>query len=119
MQLNNDRAQERYPVVSSLALSLHEHALKKTVKLTLKGKNPVTSRSSKLEWGNNIRYYILLDSLNLVSLLVENTPRGKAIGRCRGRGRDKRGRWISFLLHIAFVWLLLLSPLGQKLRSVT
>lgn len=47
------------------------------MKLTLKGKNPVTSRSSKLEWGNNIRYYILLDSLNLVSLLVENTPRGK------------------------------------------
>ncbi|XP_033129462.1 small nuclear ribonucleoprotein SmD1a [Brassica rapa] len=85
IKLNNDRAQERYPVVSSLALSL-------TVKLTLKGKNPVTSRSSKLEWGNNIRYYILLDSLNLVSLLVENTPRGKAIGRCRGRGRDKRGR---------------------------
>ncbi|CAG7872450.1 unnamed protein product [Brassica rapa] len=64
----------------------------KIVELTLKGKNPVTSRSSKLEWGNNIRYYILLDCLNLVSLLVENTPRGKAIGRCRGRGRDKRGR---------------------------
>ncbi|KAG5394679.1 hypothetical protein IGI04_024642 [Brassica rapa subsp. trilocularis] len=68
--------------------------------------------------GYNIRYYTLPDSFNLESLLVENTPRGKAIGRCRGRGRDKRGRWISFLLHIAFVWLLLLSPLGQKLRIV-
>lgn len=48
----------------------------KTVKLTLKGKNPVTLDHLSVR-GNNIRYYILPDSLNLETLLVEETPRVK------------------------------------------
>jgi small nuclear ribonucleoprotein D1 len=48
----------------------------KTVKLTLKGKNPVTLDHLSVR-GNNIRYYILPDSLNLETLLVEDTPRVK------------------------------------------
>ncbi|MBA0826006.1 hypothetical protein Goarm_010901, partial [Gossypium armourianum] len=48
----------------------------KTVKLTLKGKNPVTMDHLSVR-GNNIRYYILPDSLNLETLLVEETPRVK------------------------------------------
>ncbi|CAA6672390.1 unnamed protein product [Spirodela intermedia] len=58
--------------------------------------NPV-SLDHLSERGNNIRYYILSDSLNLETLLVEKTPRvkpkkptaepGRAIGRGRGHGR--------------------------------
>lgn len=48
----------------------------KTVKLTLKGKNPVNLDHLSVR-GNNIRYYILPDSLNLETLLVEETPRVK------------------------------------------
>jgi hypothetical protein len=48
----------------------------KTVKLTLKGKHPVTLDHLSVR-GNNIRYYILPDSLNLETLMVEETPRVK------------------------------------------
>lgn len=48
----------------------------KTVKLAVKGKNPVTLDHLSVR-GNNIRYYILPDSLNLETLLVEETPRVK------------------------------------------
>jgi len=41
-----------------------------------KGKNPVTMDHLSVR-GNNIRYYILPDSLNLETLLVEETPRVK------------------------------------------
>lgn len=56
-------------------ISMNTHL--KTVKLTLKGKNPVTLDHLSVR-GNNIRYYILPDSLNLETLLVEDTPRVKA-----------------------------------------
>lgn len=55
-------------------VSMNTHL--KTVKMTLKGKNPVTMDHLSLR-GNNIRYYILPDSLNLETLLVEDTPRLK------------------------------------------
>jgi hypothetical protein len=56
-------------------ISMNTHL--KTVKLTLKGKNHVTLDHISVR-GNNIRYYILPDSLNLETLLVEDTPRVKA-----------------------------------------
>lgn len=49
----------------------------KSVKLTLKGKVPVALDHLSIR-GNNIRYYILPDSLNLDTLLVDDTPRVKA-----------------------------------------
>lgn len=55
-------------------ISMNTHL--KTVKMTLKGKNPVTLDHLSVR-GNNIRYYILPDSLNLETLLVEETPRVK------------------------------------------
>ena len=55
-------------------ISMNTHL--KMVKLTLKGKNPVTLDHLSVR-GNNIRYYILPDSLNLETLLVEETPRVK------------------------------------------
>ena len=55
-------------------MSINTHL--KTVKMSLKGKNPVTMDHLSLR-GNNIRYFILPDSLNLETLLVEDTPRLK------------------------------------------
>lgn len=48
----------------------------KNVKVTLKGKNPVSYESLSIR-GNNIRYYILPDALNLDSLLVDDAPKSK------------------------------------------
>ena len=85
---------------SGVDISMNTHL--KNVKLTLKGKNPVHMDHLSLR-GNNIRYYILPDSLNLDTLLVDDTPKIKpgapkapgagagARGRARGRGRG-RGR---------------------------
>ena len=60
--------------VIGVDISMNTHL--KTVKLTLKGKNPVTMDHLSVR-GNNIRYYILPDSINLETLLVEETPRVK------------------------------------------
>ena len=49
----------------------------KAVKMQLKGKNPVSLDHLSVR-GNNIRYYILPDSLNLDTLLVDDTPKIKA-----------------------------------------
>ncbi len=48
----------------------------KNVKVTLKGKNPVSYESLSIR-GNNIRYYILPDALNLDTLLVDDAPKAK------------------------------------------
>uniref|UniRef100_A0A0E0PAC9 Small nuclear ribonucleoprotein Sm D1 n=1 Tax=Oryza rufipogon TaxID=4529 RepID=A0A0E0PAC9_ORYRU len=63
--------------ITGVDISMNTHL--KTVKLTLKGKNPVTLDHLSVR-GNNIRYYILPDSLNLETLLVEDTPRGNLWG---------------------------------------
>ena len=55
----------------------------KTVKLTLKGQNPL-SLDHMCVRGNNIRYYILPDSLNLDTLLVDDTPKIKAKAKAAG-----------------------------------
>ena len=74
----------------------------KQVKMTLKGKNPVMLDTLSIR-GSNIRYYILPDSINLDTLLVDDTPklvqkrvsnpagrgRGRGMGRGRGRGRGR------------------------------
>ncbi|GAA0144306.1 RNA splicing factor [Lithospermum erythrorhizon] len=105
MKLNNETVSIElkngtivHGTVTGVDVSMNTHL--KTVKLTLKGKNPVTLDHLSVR-GNNIRYYILPDSLNLETLLVEETPRvkpkkptaGRAVGRGRGRGRGRvRGR---------------------------
>mmetsp|Transcript_45119 Transcript_45119/g.119973 ORF Transcript_45119/g.119973 Transcript_45119/m.119973 type:complete len:118 (-) Transcript_45119:269-622(-) len=74
----------------------------KAVKLTLKGKNPVALEQLSVR-GNNIRYYLLPDTINLDTLLVEDAPKHKpgkpsapgqgrgGRGRARGRGRGRGG----------------------------
>ncbi|KAF7818305.1 small nuclear ribonucleoprotein SmD1a [Senna tora] len=70
---------------SGVDISMNTHL--KTVKLTLKGKNPVTLDHLSVR-GNNIRYYILPDSLNLETLLVEETPRVKPKKPTAGEGAE-------------------------------
>jgi len=69
----------------------------KAVKLTLKGKNPVTLDHLSVR-GNNIRYYILPDSLNLETLLVEDTPRIKP-------KKPTAGNKTFLFLNYAFVFV--------------
>ncbi|GMH05876.1 hypothetical protein Nepgr_007716 [Nepenthes gracilis] len=101
MKLNNETVSIElkngtvvHGTITGVDISMNTHL--KTVKLTVKGKNPVTHDHLSVR-GNNIRYYILPDSLNLETLLVEETPRikpkkptaGRPLGRGRGRGRGR------------------------------
>eukprot|EP01040_Poterioochromonas_malhamensis_P020082 gene20082-23903_t len=81
--------------ISGVDVSMNTYL--KNAKVTLKGKNPVHHDFLSIR-GNNIRYYILPDSLNLDTLLVDDTPK-HAISRVplksstAGRGgRGGRGR---------------------------
>ncbi len=84
-------------------MSMNTHL--KKVKVTVKGKNVVSYDSLSIR-GNNIRLYILPDSLNIDNLLVEEKPSksgqgvqtggvtsgagGGSAGRGRGRGGGGR-----------------------------
>eukprot|EP00472_Partenskyella_glossopodia_P008717 CAMPEP_0197521378 /NCGR_PEP_ID=MMETSP1318-20131121/6657_1 /TAXON_ID=552666 /ORGANISM="Partenskyella glossopodia, Strain RCC365" /LENGTH=178 /DNA_ID=CAMNT_0043073339 /DNA_START=67 /DNA_END=604 /DNA_ORIENTATION=- len=58
--------------IAGVDMSMNTHL--KTVKMTLKGKNPVHLDSLSIR-GNNVRYFILPDSLNLDALLVEEVKK--------------------------------------------
>jgi len=49
----------------------------KAVKMTIKNRDPIQIDTLSIR-GNNIRYYILPDSLPLETLLIDDTPKGKA-----------------------------------------
>ena len=49
----------------------------KSVKMTVKGKDPLSLDTLSLR-GNNIRYFILPENLPLDTLLVDDTPKAKA-----------------------------------------
>lgn len=63
-------------------VSMNTHL--KAVKMTVKNKDPQQLDSLSIR-GNNIRYYILPDSLPLDTLLIDDAPRS------RGRGFGGRG----------------------------
>jgi len=77
--------------ITGVDIAMNTHL--KTVKMTLKGKNPVHLDYLSIR-GNNVRYFILPDSLNLDTLLVDDTPKAKAKAKvtAKGRGRGARGR---------------------------
>ena len=58
--------------ITGVDMAMNTHL--KKVKLQLKGKNPVAMESISIR-GNNIRYVILPDSLNLDQLLIDDTPK--------------------------------------------
>ncbi|KAI8812858.1 Sm-like ribonucleoprotein [Cladochytrium replicatum] len=68
----------------------------KSVKMTVRNKDPINLDSISIR-GNNIRYYILPDYLQLDTLLIDDTPKAKskkkeATVATRGRGRGRGGR---------------------------
>ena len=64
-------------------VSMNTHL--KSVKMTLKNKDPVQLDTLSIR-GNNVRYFILPDSLPLDTLLIDDAP--KARGRGGRGGRD-------------------------------
>jgi len=63
----------------------------KAVKMTLKNRDPVQLETLSIR-GNNIRYYILPDSLPLDTLLIDDAPKTRMRGKGdRGMGRGGRG----------------------------
>ena len=58
----------RFSAAAGVDIAMNTHL--KAVKLIPKGRNPITLDSLSVR-GNNIRYYILPDSLNLDTLLVD------------------------------------------------
>jgi len=71
----------------------------KAVKMTTKSREPVQLDTLSIR-GNNIRYFILPDSLPLDSLLVDDAPKTKG-GRF-DRGRGGKGQHI---LVLSLLWM--------------
>ena len=63
----------------------------KNVKMTLKNRDPVNLESLSIR-GNNIRYYILPESLPLENLLIDEGPKRKPNMARGGRGARGGGR---------------------------
>ena len=61
--------------ITGVDMSMNTHL--KTVKLTVKNRDPISVDTITIR-GNNIRYFILPDSLQLDTLLVEEATKSKA-----------------------------------------
>merc|ERR1712179_137432 len=77
--------------ITGVDVAMNTHL--KAVKMTIKNRDPVNLETLSIR-GNNIRYYILPDSLPLETLLLDDSPKAKAKkkdagGRARGRGRGR------------------------------
>lgn len=94
-------------------ISMNTHL--KTVKLTLKGKNPVTLDHLSVR-GNNIRYYILPDSINLETLLVEETPRVKPKKPTAGIYRTKSFSWCWMNCSLSLFSTILSSDMEWNIK---
>ncbi|KAG0296975.1 Small nuclear ribonucleoprotein Sm D1 [Linnemannia gamsii] len=88
--------------VTGVDMSMNTHL--RAVKMTVKNKDPVSLESLSIR-GNNIRYFILPESLPLDTLLIDDSPKSKSKkkaasssgpvsvrGRGRGRGGARGGR---------------------------
>ncbi|KAG0028619.1 Small nuclear ribonucleoprotein Sm D1 [Podila clonocystis] len=81
--------------VTGVDMSMNTHL--RAVKMTVKNKDPVSLDSLSIR-GNNIRYFILPDSLPLDTLLIDDSPKSKSkkkaapTGAPSARGRGGRGR---------------------------
>lgn len=73
-------------MILGVDVSMNTHL--KAVKMTAKNREPQQLDSLSIR-GNNIRYFILPDSLPLDTLLIDDTPRAKARKREGGKGNFK------------------------------
>lgn len=83
-------------------MSMNTHL--RAVKMTVKNKDPVSLESLSIR-GNNIRYFILPESLPLDTLLIDDSPKSKSkkkagmyffMSRCHG----------TFVVLIGGYWVL-------------
>ena len=80
----------------------------KSVKMTLKNKDPVQLDTLSIR-GNNVRYFILPDSLPLDTLLIDDAP--KARGRGGRGGRDgKIYTWCNPIEFCTFCYVNVTDP---------
>ncbi|GAA5912253.1 hypothetical protein JCM8208_001313 [Rhodotorula glutinis] len=107
MKLNNETVTVElkngttvHGTITGVDPSMNTHL--KKVKMTVRGREPQALDTLAIR-GNNVRYYILPDSLPLDTLLIDDAPkpkkkrgdaapRGAARGRGGDRGRGGRGR---------------------------
>src|ERR1700761_2518525 len=90
-------APHRSPAWSAcLGVDMQMNTHVKTVKMTTRNRDPVSLDSLSIR-GNNIRYFVLPDSLPLDTLLVDDAPKPKNRKKddARGRGRGGRGGGID------------------------
>ncbi|KAI8904232.1 hypothetical protein PhCBS80983_g03436 [Powellomyces hirtus] len=77
--------------ITGVDMQMNTHL--KSVKMTIRNKDPVNLETLSIR-GNNVRYFILPDSLPLDTLLVDDSvkSKGKKEGKpSAGRGRGTRG----------------------------
>lgn len=76
--------------ITGVDMQMNTHL--KTVKMTTRNRDPVSLDSLSIR-GNNVRYFVLPDSLPLDTLLVDDAPKPKNRKKddARGRGRGGRG----------------------------
>lgn len=77
-----------YGTITGVDVAMNTHL--KAVKMTIKNRDPVQLDSLSIR-GNNIRYYILPDSLPLETLLIDDTPKSKLKKRDQKGGRGGGG----------------------------
>lgn len=73
-----------FSTVVGVDVAMNTHL--KSVKMTLKNHDPVSYDTLTIR-GNNIRYFILPESLPLENLLIDDGPRAR-------KGRSERGRGV-------------------------
>jgi small nuclear ribonucleoprotein D1 len=88
--------------ITGVDVAMNTHL--KAVKMTMKNRDPVQLETLSIR-GNNIRYYILPDSLPLETLLIDDTPKAKAKKKDAARGLNE----IFSNLFKAKIFLLLVS----------
>jgi len=73
-----------FNIILGVDVAMNTHL--KAVKMTVRNQQPIHYETLSIR-GNNIRYYILPDSLTLETLLVDDTPKS----RMNRGGRGGRG----------------------------
>jgi len=74
--------------ITGVDIAMNTHL--KNVKMTIKNRDPVSLEQLSIR-GNNVRYYILPESLPLENLLIDDGPKKRMGGRGGGGFRGGRG----------------------------
>ncbi|XP_023344063.1 probable small nuclear ribonucleoprotein Sm D1, partial [Eurytemora carolleeae] len=75
--------------ITGVDVAMNTHL--KSVKMTIKNRDPVNLDQLSIR-GNNIRYYILPETLPLENLLIDEGPKKRMMGGRGGRGGGRGDR---------------------------